>query len=92
MRRCVEGDDRGERGMIMWIRRRKRWRTRRTRGGVGRDRMDEDGEADRRRRRRIWMMTKMRGKSKKGEERASNILNDSFGISDGFSWKKKGGG
>ena len=92
MRRCAEGGDRGERGMIMWIRRRMRWRMRRRWGGGGRERMDEDGEADRRRRTRIWMMTMMRGKSKKGEQRASNILNDSFGISDGFSWKKKGGG
>ena len=61
----MEGEDRGETGMIMWIRRRKRWRTMRTRKGVEGERMDEDGDDDRRRRRRVWRMTMMRGKSKK---------------------------
>ena len=65
MRRCVEGGDRGERGMIMWIRRSMRWRMRRRWGGGGRERMDEDGEGDRRRRTRIWMMTMMRGRAKR---------------------------
>ena len=34
-------------------------------GRVGRERMDEDGQADRRRRTRIWMMTMMRGRAKR---------------------------